>query len=66
MNKKKIEKAIREILEAIGEDPKKKDFGISGNHCRSWKFIKEELDKCALLCCRCHDEFHDGLITIHP
>jgi len=26
MNKKKIEKAIREILEAIGEDPKRKDI----------------------------------------
>ncbi len=26
MNKKKIEKAIREILEAIGEDPKRKDL----------------------------------------
>ena len=26
MDKKKIEKAIREILEAIGEDPKKKDL----------------------------------------
>jgi GTP cyclohydrolase IA len=26
MDKKKIEKAVREILEAIGEDPKKKDL----------------------------------------
>ncbi|MFA4888085.1 MAG: GTP cyclohydrolase I FolE [Candidatus Omnitrophota bacterium] len=26
MNKKKIEKAIKEILEAIGEDPKRKDL----------------------------------------
>lgn len=26
MNKKKIEKAIREILEAIGEDPRRKDL----------------------------------------
>jgi len=26
MNKKKIEKAIREILEAIGEDPKRRDL----------------------------------------
>jgi len=26
MDKKKIEKAIRDILEAIGEDPKRKDL----------------------------------------
>ena len=26
MNKKKIEKAVRDILEAIGEDPKRKDL----------------------------------------
>jgi GTP cyclohydrolase I len=26
MDKKKIEKAVRDILEAIGEDPKRKDL----------------------------------------
>ena len=26
MDKRKIEKAVRDILEAIGEDPKKKDL----------------------------------------
>ena len=32
MDKKKIEKAVREILEAIGEDPKRKD--LLGTPCR--------------------------------
>ena len=24
--------------------------------------FKAELDKCVLICCRCHSEYHDGLI----
>ena len=26
--------------------------------------LKKELDKCVLLCCRCHREFHAGFITL--
>jgi len=41
-------------------EPEHKDFGISANgHTRSWEKIKEELDKCILVCCRCHREIHD-------
>ena len=29
----------------------------------SWARIVRELDKCVLLCCRCHREVHDGM---HP
>lgn len=39
-------------------DPKTKSFEISGSHCRSWKQIKKELDKCDLLCHNCHAELH--------
>ena len=37
-------------------DPKEKKFSISGSHCLKWNIIKLELDKCDLLCCRCHRE----------
>lgn len=42
-------------------DPAQKDFAISGAHARSWKVIQAELDKCVLLCNRCHTETHAGL-----
>lgn len=45
-------------------NPKEKGFTISGNHCISWNRVKKELDKCVLLCNRCHAELHDGIIDI--
>ena len=45
-------------------DPTKKDFTIA--YMKSWGFkkIQAELDKCVLLCNRCHTEVHHGLITL--
>lgn len=43
-------------------DPLEKDFTISARF-SSWRMIKPELEKCVLLCCRCHREVHDGM---HP
>lgn len=39
-------------------DPKEKD--VRWKQMRTWTFskIKKELDKCQLLCCRCHAEVH--------
>lgn len=45
------------------QDPTKKDFNISQAY-NSWEKIKPELDKCVLLCSRCHGEIHSGLITL--
>lgn len=45
-------------------DPSKKDFGIGGAHSRSWAVIQAELDKCILVCSNCHDEIHDGMISV--
>ena len=43
-------------------NPRLKDFNIS-DRLASLEIIKPELDKCHLLCCRCHRETHEGL---HP
>lgn len=44
-------------------NPKEKDFTISG---KSWSFekLKKEVDKCILVCNRCHTEIHNGLIEL--
>jgi len=39
-------------------DPTQKEFGIS-SRLRKWEIIKEELDKCQLLCQNCHCEVHE-------
>lgn len=44
-------------------DSSKKDFGIaSDGYTRSWEKVKEELDKCVILCANHHREVHAGLI----
>jgi DNA-binding CsgD family transcriptional regulator len=46
-----------QALEFHHLDPKEKDFTISG---KSWSFerLKNEVDKCILVCNRCHTEIH--------
>ena len=57
----KCEKA----LEFHHLDPEKKDFNISkSGHTRSWKSVKNEIEKCILVCGNCHSEIHGGLINL--
>jgi len=42
-------------------DASEKDFSIGADgYTRSWDKVKSELDKCVMLCCRCHRECHAG------
>ncbi len=41
-------------------DPKKKRFSIAGGHTRSWSSLRQELDKCMLVCSNCHIELEQA------
>jgi hypothetical protein len=51
-----------EALEFHHRDPSGKGFGISSKgYTRSWRKVKEELDKCILVCANCHRELHASI-----
>lgn len=56
------DKSLR-ALEFHHTDPSIKDFGISKCLTRSMESLKEEVDKCILVCSNCHAEIHDELIA---
>lgn len=44
-------------------NPEEKDFAISAKgYTRSWKSVKDELDKCVMVCSNCHKEIHANVI----
>ncbi len=53
-------KSIR-ALDFHHPDPSQKDFHLSQNANRSWAAVREEVDKCVLLCANCHREEHDTI-----
>ena len=48
-------------LEFHHVDDTTKEFNISNSYNMSWDCVKNELDKCILLCANCHRELHDKL-----
>ena len=52
-------------LEFHHKDPLTKSFGIGQKgYTRSWQKVKDELDKCILVCSNCHKEVHAGIRSI--
>lgn len=48
-----------EALDFHHLDGGSKDFGISSKgYTRSWESVREELNKCILVCANCHREIH--------
>jgi len=55
----------QDALEFHHLDPRQKDFGLSADGLtRSWAKIKQELDKCVLICANCHREVHAGITQL--
>lgn len=47
-------------------DPSQKKFLINNaTAAKPWKILKEEIDKCDLLCANCHAEIHYGELPEH-
>jgi hypothetical protein len=48
-----------DALEFHHKNESTKEFGIAANgYCRAWTTVKNELDKCILVCANCHREIH--------
>lgn len=45
-------------------DPEQKEYGIGGYACCSPETLRDEIDKCVLLCSNCHAEVHEGVAVL--
>lgn len=54
-----------EALDFHHRNEQDKSFGISQNGLtRSWEKIREEVDKCILVCANCHRELHANIRSL--
>jgi hypothetical protein len=52
-------------LDLHHRDETEKEFGLSARGMtRSWEKIKQEADKCVVLCANCHREIHAGVAQL--
>ena len=45
--------------------PEYKDHGLNRLNSRRWENVIDELNKCVLLCVRCHHEYHHSTLKEH-
>jgi hypothetical protein len=45
-------------------DPRLKRFNIAGAHNRGLDTLRDELDRCVLVCGNCHDELEEGVTSV--
>jgi hypothetical protein len=45
-------------------DPRLKRFTLAGSHGRKLETLREEIDRCILVCANCHDELEDGARSV--
>lgn len=57
-----------QALELHHIDPAKKEFNFGQiiRNPKKWLVVKEEAEKCLLLCANCHREFHAGIFVTLP
>lgn len=54
-----------DALEFHHRNSSEKEFGVSQSGLtRSWERVKNEIDKCILVCANCHRELHNNLRSL--
>jgi len=54
----KCNESRNHLLDFHHIDPIQKDFQISQGEAYGWEKVKQEIDKCVVLCSNCHRDFH--------